>query len=247
MKAAMIEHVDAERHTMFADSCEEVRAKLKVMLRQVEEIMANKADEVFVAISRDYRSVLGGSDAPQGEMMPRWQRSMRKEVKAVIGRAEKIFKRVAGIEVEDDEEEAAENTKENEEESLAAQDGGLSEGVKIADGAATTPTIGDRRDIKMEDIDTTSHSNAAPAPEDGADHSATEPEQATDTKDVKMSNTDEKKPRNASRPRDSGIEMSVSEHTSESSAESSPEPGHRLRKPSTPSEDDSVNSDSDFD
>ena len=91
MKAAMIEHVDTERHSMFPHSCEEVRTKLKAMLRQVEELMGNKADEVFVAISRDYRSVLGGSDAPQGEMMPRWQRTMRKEVKTVINRAEKIL------------------------------------------------------------------------------------------------------------------------------------------------------------
>ena len=103
MKGHMHEHVDQVRHTMFLQSTEEVRNRLKLMLRQIEELMANKADEVFMQMSRDYRSVLGGGDIVQEETMPKWQRSMRKDIKAVIESAEKIFKRVAGFKVEDDE------------------------------------------------------------------------------------------------------------------------------------------------
>lgn len=102
-------HVEQKRQTMFKDSTKEVQQRLKTMLRQVEEIMANKADEVFVAMSRDYKSVLGGGDVPQGELMPKWQRIMRKAVKKTISRAEKIFKKVAGFEVSDDESEAEED------------------------------------------------------------------------------------------------------------------------------------------
>ncbi|MCJ1387289.1 hypothetical protein MMC18_000130 [Xylographa bjoerkii] len=103
MKAAMNTHVLRQKHTMFEESTNEVKMKLKAMIHQVDETMSNKADELFVAMSRDYRSVLGGGDVPHGEMMPKWQRAMRKEVKGVINEAEKIFKRVAGIDVEDDE------------------------------------------------------------------------------------------------------------------------------------------------
>ncbi|MCJ1284331.1 hypothetical protein MMC26_003662 [Xylographa opegraphella] len=109
MKAAMNAHVERQRHTMFADSTKEVQKKLKAMLRGVEETMSNKADEVFIAMSRDYRSVLGGGDVPHGEMMPKWQRAMRREVKGVINKAEKIFKRIAGMEVEDDEDDEDES------------------------------------------------------------------------------------------------------------------------------------------
>ena len=50
----MQDHIDQVRHTMFSQSAEEVRNRLKIMLRQIEESMANKADEVFIQISRDY-------------------------------------------------------------------------------------------------------------------------------------------------------------------------------------------------
>ncbi|MCJ1289320.1 hypothetical protein MMC34_000852 [Xylographa carneopallida] len=38
--------------------------------------------------------------------MPKWQRAMRKEVKGVINKAEEIFERAAGVEVEDDEDDS---------------------------------------------------------------------------------------------------------------------------------------------
>ena len=48
-------HVERQRHTMFEDSTNEVQKQLKAMLRGVEESMSNKADKVFIAMSRDYR------------------------------------------------------------------------------------------------------------------------------------------------------------------------------------------------
>jgi len=237
MKAAMLAHVDTERHTMFPDSCDEVRTKLKAMLRQVEELMANKADEVFVAISRDYRSVLGGSDAPQGEMMPRWQRTMRKEVKAVIDRAEKIFKRVAGIEVEEDEDEdEAADAKDDDDKSSTTdieQNGHLLERVKAEDREAASTTVGGGHDVKMEGDDEASISDASPASEDGVDDPVVY---------MAMPDAGQKKPAKGLHPRDSGVGMRLSEHTSESSTESTPEPEHGVPELSTGSK---INPDSD--
>ncbi|MCJ1248606.1 hypothetical protein MMC30_005824 [Trapelia coarctata] len=215
MKAALNGHVDTIRHEMFSDSCDEVRTKLKGMLVHVEELMAKRADELFAAISRDYRSVLGGSNAPRGDMMPRSQRIMRKEVKSVIGRAEKIFKRVAGIEVEDDDDDGSNADTEH--------DGDLPEGAATEDEEATPSTLFDHHDIKMDGDDEASIRNASPAGEDGSDNLATEPERTPGSEDVEMPKTEPAKPRNASRPRDSGVGTTSSEHTSDSSAESTPD------------------------
>ena len=104
MKAHMNGHVEEERHTMFEQSTEEVKERLTALVRSVEEAMLNKADEVFMQIRRDYLAVLGGTEAPTGEFMPKWQRTMRQEVMEVIGGCEKAFKKVVGIEDEEDHE-----------------------------------------------------------------------------------------------------------------------------------------------
>ena len=96
----MAGHVDAERTKMFQDSSDEVRDRLSQAIRSVEESMLNRADEVFIAMSRDYRSVLGGRNASQGELMPEWQRSMQNDIMNITDSAEAIFQRAAGIYVE---------------------------------------------------------------------------------------------------------------------------------------------------
>ena len=104
MKGHVVGHIEHQRHQMFQDSCDHVRILLRKVLRGVEELMENKAEEVFQMMKLDYCAVLGGGvDIPQGQVAPRWQREMRGSVMKLINSAEKIFKRVAGIEVEDDE------------------------------------------------------------------------------------------------------------------------------------------------
>lgn len=92
MKTAMNAHVDQERHVMFQESADEVRNRLKTLVQDVEETMSNRVDEVFIAMRRDYRSVLGGGDDVQGQVLPKAQRIMRKEVSGVIDGVEEIFK-----------------------------------------------------------------------------------------------------------------------------------------------------------
>ena len=105
MKAAMTEHVERKRHIMFEDSTKEIRKRLSAMTRAVEETMNNKADEVFEAMSRDYRHVLGGAKVPHGEVVPKWHRTMQKDVMTIIEGVEQIFEDIAGKGTKDKEEE----------------------------------------------------------------------------------------------------------------------------------------------
>ena len=106
MKAAMNSHVAQERHTMFQSSAENVESKLNVMLKELEVYMNDKTDEVYIAMRRDYNSVLGGGDVPQnGEILPKTQRLVRKEMIRIIDGVEKVFKKIAGLEVKDEDDE----------------------------------------------------------------------------------------------------------------------------------------------
>ncbi|KAF6221297.1 hypothetical protein HO133_002152 [Letharia lupina] len=106
MKAAMNSHVAQERHTMFQSSAENVKTRLSVMLKELEVYMNDKADEVYIAMRRDYNSVLGGGEVPQnGEILPKTQRLVRKEMMRIINGVEKVFQKIAGLEVKDEDDE----------------------------------------------------------------------------------------------------------------------------------------------
>ena len=101
MKSYMAEHVEQSRHTMFQDSANEVKRQLATLAHDVEETLADKTDEVFIQIKRDYRSVLGGGEVSQGEVLPRVQRQVRREIKRTIDGVERMMKKVVGLEAED--------------------------------------------------------------------------------------------------------------------------------------------------
>ena len=68
--------------------------------------MNDKADEVYIAMRRDYNSVLGGGEVPQnGELLPKTQRLGRKEVMGIIDGVERIFSKIAGLEIKDEDDE----------------------------------------------------------------------------------------------------------------------------------------------
>ena len=107
MKFAMVEHVDQQRHTMFQQSVDEVRRQLKRLLQDLEAMMNDRTDQIFISMQRDYRSVLGGG-VPQGEILPKSQRLSRKEVLRLVEGVETLFRKIAGGETlqESDEDEA---------------------------------------------------------------------------------------------------------------------------------------------
>jgi hypothetical protein len=96
MKDHMLSHVDTHRQTMFRESTEEVKSHLTQMCRQVEEQMSNKADEVFALMRRDYMMVVTGTRVPQGQELPKWERTMRMEIAKVIEEREKAAGEEAG-------------------------------------------------------------------------------------------------------------------------------------------------------
>ena len=104
MKAAMNSHVAQERYTMFQSSAENVKSRLSIMLKELEVFMNDKADEVYLAMRKDYNWVLGGGEVPQdGEILPKAQRLVRKEMMQIIDSVETVFSKIAGLEVKDEE------------------------------------------------------------------------------------------------------------------------------------------------
>jgi hypothetical protein len=99
MKAMMSQHVEGVRHQMFNDSTNAVKKSLKKLIKEIEDFLLGKADEVFMSVKRDYESVALGRQT-SSRQLPREQRQIRTEVNNLIEDAEMIFKKVVGIEPE---------------------------------------------------------------------------------------------------------------------------------------------------
>ncbi|KAL9601801.1 MAG: hypothetical protein Q9219_002291 [cf. Caloplaca sp. 3 TL-2023] len=113
MKDYMMNHVEQERQTMFQNSVDEVKRQLDKMVRTSEDRLADKTDEVFIQIKRDYRSVLGGGEVSQGEVIPRVQRQVRKEIKKTIDGMEVTMKKAIGMKVEENADDKVEDEDED--------------------------------------------------------------------------------------------------------------------------------------
>ena len=104
MKTHMNSHIAHERLTMFSNSINHVRNLLKTLVKEAESEMSDKVDEVFMQVKRDFCSVLGEADASQqGEILPRVQRQVRKQVRKLIEGTEKRMKKTLGQEIEESE------------------------------------------------------------------------------------------------------------------------------------------------
>ena len=161
MKAAMNQHVAQERWTMFQSSAENVKSRLSIMLKEQEAFMNDKADEVYLAMRRDYNSVLGGGEIPQnGEILPKAQRLARKEMMHIINGVEKVFSTIAGLEFKD-------------------QDDDDDEGKKVAynsDDEDGSPVIVK----KDEDEDLQIKRESSPSSQQAGDRDSTEAEEGSD-------------------------------------------------------------------
>ena len=100
------------------------------MLKELEVYMNDKADEVYIAMRRDYNSVLGGGEVPQnGELLPKTQRLVRKKIIRIIDSVEKVFSKIAGVDFKDEDDEDDENVANN----SGDEDGVLGVGKKEVD------------------------------------------------------------------------------------------------------------------
>lgn len=93
MKTHMTNHVTAQKDTMFQRATQVVRDMITDLIKDVEEHMANRTDQVFVGMRRDYLQVLSNVRVDD-VMMPKWERSLRGTVEDVIHQSEEGFEAI---------------------------------------------------------------------------------------------------------------------------------------------------------
>ncbi|KAG9685146.1 hypothetical protein KCU95_g14552, partial [Aureobasidium melanogenum] len=93
MKTHMTNHVTAQKDTMFQRATQVVRNMITDLIKDVEEHMANRTDQVFVGMRRDYLQVLSNVRV-NDVMMPKWERSLRGTVEDVIHQSEEGFEAI---------------------------------------------------------------------------------------------------------------------------------------------------------
>ncbi|KAH0369733.1 hypothetical protein KCU65_g3085, partial [Aureobasidium melanogenum] len=93
MKTHMTNHVTAQKDTMFQRATQVVRNMITDLTNDVEEHMANRTDQVFVGMRRDYLQVLSNVRVDD-VMMPKWERSLRGTVEDVIHQSEEGFEAI---------------------------------------------------------------------------------------------------------------------------------------------------------
>lgn len=76
---------------MFGERTERVRDLLKELLRDTKDLLLDRVDEIFTAVRRDYLAALGGGASKYGEIMPKAQRLIRKEILDLIDGVEGFF------------------------------------------------------------------------------------------------------------------------------------------------------------
>jgi hypothetical protein len=99
MKAMMSRHVEGTRHQMFSDSTNAVQKLLRKLIKDIEDFLLEKADQVFISVKRDYESVVLGRQAATHQL-PREQRQVRADVNNIVEGTELIFKQAVGLEPE---------------------------------------------------------------------------------------------------------------------------------------------------
>ena len=121
----MSTHVDSRRMMMFREAVEEVRKRLNAMCRAVENQMSEITDTVFMQMTRDYNSVISGTQLPEGQVMPKWERQMRAQLARIIEGREvgsETLEEEEVVEGEKKQEDAEEEEEINEEDEPTAED-----------------------------------------------------------------------------------------------------------------------------
>jgi hypothetical protein len=105
MKGHMVDHVERVRHRMFTEATKKVEQHLTQMCKTLEEMMANKSDEIFAMMRADYMRVLGGVQVGQG-VMSREENCMRTEVKTILREVDPQFEKIVNGELHQEQEES---------------------------------------------------------------------------------------------------------------------------------------------
>jgi hypothetical protein len=86
MKEHMANYVNQSRFRMFDDATMTVKRHLDDMCKALEEVMDQKADEIFIKMEVDYKRVLGGGHAQfdQDAVLPKAERVLQAEVLEIL-------------------------------------------------------------------------------------------------------------------------------------------------------------------
>ncbi|KAG9645665.1 hypothetical protein KCU95_g9010, partial [Aureobasidium melanogenum] len=93
VKTHMTNHVTAQKDTMFQRATQVVRNMITDLIKDVEEHMANRTDQVFVGMRRDYLQVLSNVRVDD-ILMPKWERSLRGTIEDVVHQSEEGFEAI---------------------------------------------------------------------------------------------------------------------------------------------------------
>ena len=94
MKGHMLKHVKECKDSMFEEATENVKDHLRKMRTEVEEQMREETEVVFQAMRSEYFAVIIGTKLPEGYMMPRDERKLRRDVGDLVKEADEHFGRV---------------------------------------------------------------------------------------------------------------------------------------------------------
>ncbi|KAF9700954.1 hypothetical protein EKO04_000363 [Ascochyta lentis] len=126
MKAHMAAHVERNRHSMFNKATLTVKSHLDSMCKKLQDLMEERADEIYMKMKADYLRVLGGVQVNTKAVMSREERAMRSEIKTLLNAVDARFEPIAsGViaasvgDAGDDAKGAAEEPAASDEESVA--------------------------------------------------------------------------------------------------------------------------------
>lgn len=91
MKTAMQSHVDRERHTMFRNATEHVKAELDSMCDSVQQALVVFVQSLAEKMERDYLAVLVGNDGQTEGGIPAAERELREQMCKPLAEADSWF------------------------------------------------------------------------------------------------------------------------------------------------------------
>jgi hypothetical protein len=100
IKAIMVDHVDRQAKMMFEHAVECVKEHLRQMRLEIEQDMTNEVEEVLGQMRQEYFAVIIGEKLPDGYVMSKQERVLRREIADLIQNADKTFRLVVADEAD---------------------------------------------------------------------------------------------------------------------------------------------------
>ncbi|KAI0854147.1 Dynamin family-domain-containing protein [Daldinia vernicosa] len=144
MKAAMANHVETSRYTMFNEATDTVKAELEAMCRTVQKSLSDQMEDMFSSIFRDYMKVLVGTEVDRRAKLSPEELAMRANVNNFLQHCDLMFSSVLGEKTVDERMKTGDTTQTSEADPIKEDEneyGGGVASVKIEAPAETQASI----------------------------------------------------------------------------------------------------------